>query len=110
MITLTECAQHQLTGEVRDMKDALAAVRDQLDAAVEYDARDIVAEVIASSRDYRDKYPCCPAGSYATYLIDAAARQLLAGEGIDHDHTPDPDDPESCLHACRACLYLHTAP
>lgn len=27
-----------------------------------------------------------------------------------HDHTPDPDDPESCLHACWACVDEFTGP
>lgn len=87
-IALTRCEMHQRDLPVEDMNDAVAAVIDQIKAGRQYGGQDIVAEVIAMSRSYRDMYPCCPAGSYATYLVDAATREVLAGESTGLETRP----------------------
>lgn len=87
-ITLTKCEMHQRDPLVENMDDAIAAVIDQVRAGRQYNGRDIIAEVIATSRQYRDTYPCCAAGSYATYLVDAATREVLAGESTGLETRP----------------------
>ena len=77
---LTRCRHHRGADLVETIPDAIASIASLVTWFRMYSDPRFIAETIAESLQQRTHLQCCPAGSYALYLADAATRTYFAGE------------------------------
>ena len=79
-MTLSSCPVHTETPPVATIEQAIETTLVLSRFCARMDMQDFMAHLTCGISAYRDKSKCCPAGAYGSYLAEAAARIIYAGE------------------------------